>query len=189
VVKAVRERVRAGFAVSVTTREHRPDELDGVDYSFVSDAEFDDLIDSGRLLEWASYGGHRYGTPVSEVERVIGDGDDVILDIENEGARQIRTRRPDATLIFVLPPSPDELERRLRARGDTSEPDIRRRLAVAEQQIADAETLYDHHVVNDRLDTAISQVVSILGSPSPPRRDAPAPSDPEDRTPRSQPTT
>ena len=155
----------AYFSVSVTTRTRRPGERDGEDYSFVGDDAFDELVSGGALLEWAEYGGNRYGTPRSEVVAALERGRHVVVDIENDGARQVKAAFPAAVLVFIMPPSRRELERRLRARGDTTQQDTSRRLAVVEEQIRDAERCYDHLVVNDRLDNAISQVVSILEAP------------------------
>ncbi|MCH7845419.1 MAG: guanylate kinase [Acidobacteria bacterium] len=163
VVDVVLERSGATFSVSATTRAPRPGERDGEDYLFVTDARFDELVAAGELLEWADYGGHRYGTPGAPVLEHIAAGEDVLLDIENVGAHQVRAAYPDAVLLFILPPSLEELERRLRKRGDTSEQDVERRLAVASEQIEDAKATFDHLVVNDDLQTAIYQVLSILG--------------------------
>ena len=162
IVEAVLERTRAGFSVSATTRPSRPGERDGVDYHFVDRDRFGAMVATGELLEWAEYGGHHYGTPVSEVMERLQAGIDVLLDIENNGAKQVKAAYGDALLIFILPPSIGELEERLRARGDTSDTDIDRRLAVAEAQIAEAHAVYDHVVVNDDLPTAIDRISSIL---------------------------
>ena len=162
IVEAVLERTRAGFSVSATTRPSRPGERDGVDYHFVDRDRFGAMVAAGELLEWAEYGGHHYGTPVSEVMERLQAGIDVLLDIENNGAKQVKAAYGDALLIFILPPSIGELEERLRARGDTSDTDIDRRLAVAEAQIAEAHAVYDHVVVNDDLPTAIDRISSIL---------------------------
>jgi len=162
IVEAVLERTGAGFSVSATTRPSRPGERDGVDYHFVDRGRFDAMVAAGELLEWAEYGGHHYGTPVSEVMERLQAGIDVLLDIENDGAKQVKAAYGDALLIFILPPSIGELEERLRARGDTSDTDIARRLAVAEAQIVEAHDVYDHVVVNDDLPTAIDRISSIL---------------------------
>ena len=168
VIDGVLERTNAGFSVSATTRSPRPGETDGVDYWFVDHREFADLIDAGGMLEWADYGGYRYGTPRAPVVEVLASGAHVILDIENDGAHQVQSAYPAAVLVFLMPPSRDELERRLRSRGDTPDGDIDRRLAVADEQMIDARESYDHLVVNDNLESAISQVVSILGEPATP---------------------
>jgi guanylate kinase len=168
VIDAVLERTGATFSVSATTRSPRPGEVDGEDYWFVDQQAFSDLVASGGMLEWAEYGGYRYGTPRAPVVETLTDGTHVILDIENDGAHQVKQAYPAATLVFLMPPSRAELEHRLRARGDTADRDIERRLAVADEQILDAHEFYDELVVNDDLESAISQVVSILGEPATP---------------------
>ncbi len=173
-VDAVLERSGAGFSVSATTRSPRPGEADGVDYWFVDHDAFTDLVESGAMLEWAEYGGHRYGTPRGPVVETLKGGSHVILDIENDGAHQVKEAYPAAILVFLMPPSRDELERRLRSRGDTSESDIARRLAVADEQIIDATETYDYLVVNDDLESAIARVVSILRRPATPDRSSDA---------------
>jgi guanylate kinase len=188
VVEGVVERTGAEFSVSATTRNSREGEVDGRDYFFVGDEAFDELVAGDRLVEWAEYGGNRYGTLRSELTDRLGEGRDVVLDIENEGARQVRASMPEAVLVFIVPPSRFELERRLRDRGDTSDDDIARRLAIADRQIGDAEQQYDHLVVNDDLETAISRVVSILGGPTPSGTGLDAPSDGEGPKPRSKPS-
>jgi len=170
VIDGVLERTQSGFSVSATTRAPRPGEVDGIAYWFVDHDEFVDLVDSGGMLEWAEYGGYRYGTPRAPVVEVLESGSHVILDIENDGAHQVQAAYPAAVLVFLMPPSRVELERRLRARGDTSDGDIERRLAVADEQMIDARESYDHLVVNDNLGGAISQVVSILEESATPDR-------------------
>ena len=166
VIDAVLEQSGASFSVSATTRASRPGEVDGEDYRFVDQDTFTELVRSGGMLEWAEYGGYRYGTPRAPVLDVLDQGIHVVLDIENDGAHQVKQTFPSAVLVFLMPPSRQELERRLRNRGDTSEPDIERRLAVADEQIRDAREHYDHLVVNDELETAIYQIVSILQAPA-----------------------
>lgn len=166
VIDAVLERSGARFSVSATTRAPRPGEIDGQDYRFVDQETFSDLVRSGGMLEWAEYGGYRYGTPREPVLDVLDRGIHVVLDIENDGAHQVKRAYPSALLVFLMPPSRDELERRLRSRGDTSEHDIDQRLAVADEQILDAREHYDHLVVNDELENAISRVLSILQAPA-----------------------
>ncbi|MEA3502397.1 MAG: guanylate kinase [Actinomycetota bacterium] len=166
VIDAVLERSGARFSVSATTRAPRPGEIDGEDYRFVDQETFSDLVQSGGMLEWAEYGGYRYGTPREPVLDVLDRGIHVVLDIENDGAHQVKRAYPSALLVFLMPPSRDELERRLRSRGDTSEHDIEQRLAVADEQILDAHEHYDHLVVNDELENAISRVLSILQAPA-----------------------
>lgn len=137
-----------------------------MDYHFIGRQEFLDAIASNQVLEWAEYGGNLYGTMKDQVESATAAGSNVILDIENDGAGQVRERFEDAVLIFVTPPDLDELEKRLRGRGDTAESDVQLRLAVAARQIAEAQDLYDHIVENRGLDTAIDQVLDILRFPS-----------------------
>jgi guanylate kinase len=164
ILAEVRKSVNFFFSVSMTTRMRRPHELDGVHYRFVDRETFEHAVEAGELLEWAEYGGNLYGTPKMPVLEALARGEHVLFDIENKGAQQIRDAYDDAVLVFVLPPSLEELESRLRRRGDTSEEDISRRLAVAEHQIATAADLYDFQVVNDSIATAAAEMVSILMS-------------------------
>jgi guanylate kinase len=168
VIDGVLDRTGAAFSVSATTRSPRPGEVDGEDYWFVDHHAFSELVASGGMLEWAEYGGYRYGTPRALVIEKLTAGTHVILDIENEGAHQVKESHPSAILVFLMPPSRAELEHRLRSRGDTTDHDIARRLAVADEQILDAREFYDHLVVNDNLEGAIAQVVSILEGPATP---------------------
>lgn len=147
--------------MSVTTRRPRPGERDGVDYFFVSDERFDELIASHGLLEWAEVFGHRYGTPAEPIRTALESGRDALLEIDVQGASWVRKRAPDAVLIFLQPPSLEELERRLRTRGTETEGKLRRRLAQAEAEMADA-AWFDHVVVNDDVERATAQVAAIL---------------------------
>ncbi len=162
ILAAVLDRTDTRFSVSATTRQPREGELDGVDYHFVTIEEFERAIDEDEVLEWAEYGGHLYGTMRDEVVPILDRGVNVILDIENEGAKQVRRAYPDALLVFISPPSLDELARRLYGRGDTSQCDVERRLSVAASQIEEAPHVYDEIVENDRLDEAIARVLDIL---------------------------
>jgi guanylate kinase len=164
ILRAVLDATPIEFSTSATTREPRGYEVDGREYHFIERSDFESRIDSGEVLEWAVYGGNLYGTLLAEVVPVLDDGRDVLLDIENEGGKQIKSSFPGAVLIFISPPDLTELERRLRGRGDTSEGDIERRLSVAREQIREAEEVYDHIVLNDDLDAAIGRVVDILTS-------------------------
>ncbi len=164
VVAALAQRMPFHFSVSWTTRNRRPGEVDGVDYVFVSRGAFEEGIAAGNFLEWAEYSGHLYGTPRAAVLAHLDKGEHVLLDIENDGAGQVKRSYPQARLVFILPPSRDELERRLRSRGDTSDTDIARRLAVADTQIAEAEQNFDHLVVNRDIDTVADEIVSILAA-------------------------
>ena len=164
VVQALTERMTFHFSVSWTTRERRPGEQDGVDYVFVDRPRFEDAIAAAGFLEWAEYSGHLYGTPRAAVLAHLSAGEHVLLDIENDGAGQVKAAYPDAVLVFILPPSPAELERRLRDRGDTSESDIKERLSVASAQIEEAEWKFDHRVVNAEVGVVADEIVSILTS-------------------------
>ena len=129
---------------------------------FVTPDEFEAARVAGRLLENAEYGGNLYGTPRAQVLANLDAGENVLLDIENDGAGQVKEAYPEAVLVFLVPPSLAELERRLRERGDTDAESIRRRLAVAESQIADAKANFDHLVVNDNIEAAVARVTGIL---------------------------
>ena len=162
IVEGVREKFPFEFSVSATTRPARTGEEDGVDYFFVDEAEFDLMVEAGDFLEWAFYNDRRYGTLRSQVIDTLEAGNDVVLDIEVQGAAQVRERHPGALMIFIEPPSLEILEERLRARGDTDSEEVARRLAIAEREMAAASGLFDHSVVNDDLTTAIAVVVGIL---------------------------
>ena len=168
VVRRVREKVPDLYlSVSVTTRPPRPIERPGIDYVFVDDAEFDRMIAAGELLEWAEVFGSRYGTPAEPIRRERDAGRDVVLEIDVQGAGQVRRAVPDAVLIFLEPPSLDELRRRLESRGTEDAERLERRLATAEREL-DARPWFDHVVVNDDLERASSQVAAIIqGSRSP----------------------
>jgi guanylate kinase len=149
------------LSVSATTRDARPGEVDGRDYYFVDPDNFDKLIDSGGLLEWAEIFGNRYGTPREPVERALAQGHSVITEVDVQGARQIRAARPDAFLLFIKPPGLEELERRLRSRGTETDEQVGRRLAKASEELA-AEPEFDATVVNDDLDHAAAEVIGII---------------------------
>ncbi len=164
IVESVLDATPSSFSVSATTRAPRTGELDGVDYYYVDRAAFEKMVENGEILEWAEYGGNLYGTLRSSVLPILESGRNVILDIENEGAKQIRTSFPQAVLIFIAPPSIVSLAERLAGRGDTSSMDIALRLAAATQQIAEAPVVYDFIVENADLEQAISDVLDILGA-------------------------
>jgi len=153
------------FSVSVTTRARRASERDGVDYRFVSDREFDALLGAGELLESAEYSGFRYGTPKAPVMTMLDGGNDVLLDIEVNGAMQVKTAFPAAVTIFVTPPSRGTLEERLRGRGDTDEDQIALRLRIAEWQLREAVERFDHVVVNSNVDATVAEILRILDGP------------------------
>jgi guanylate kinase len=149
------------LTVSHTTRQARPGESDGKDYFFTSRERFRSMIEEDHFLEWAEVYGKFYGTSADAVESVSQSGFDAILDIDVQGAMQVREKRPDAVLIFIVPPSEEEQERRLRGRGTESEEDVGRRLEAARQELAFADD-YDYCVVNDKLAEAVESVRTII---------------------------
>ncbi len=152
----------AWVSVSATTREPREGEREGVDYFFVTDAEFDAMIADDALLEWATvHGEHRYGTPRAPVQRHLADGVPCILEIDLAGARQVRASMPDALFVFVEPPSWEELVRRLELRATEDADERARRLATARIEMAAAGE-FEHVVVNDDLDTVVDEVHELL---------------------------
>lgn len=165
IIRRLLESTDLVFSVSATTRPPRPGERHGADYLFMSEEGFGELRDSGDLLEWAVYNGYSYGTPAAPVDAAVREGRTALLDIELIGARQVRERRPEAKMIFIAPPSPEELEARLRGRGDTPEREITGRLAIASAQLAEATELFDHIVVNDDLDVAAEEVANLISGP------------------------
>ncbi len=159
------------FSVSHTTRRKRPSERDGVDYHFVDEARFRELVDSGAFLEWARYSGHLYGTSRQAIDGTLAAGRDVLLEIDIQGARQMRDRRDDARLIFFVPPSIEALKQRLRARGTDPEDEIECRLRAAEREF-EALRWFDYAVMNDDLERAIENTLEIIRSEREGRRDA-----------------
>lgn len=147
--------------MSATTREPRPGEADGVDYHFLSEDEFERRVDVGEFVEHASYSGRRYGTLRSELQRSLEAGRPVVLEIEVQGARQVRDAVPDAVQIFIAPPSEDALRARLIGRG-TDEPEaVEARLATAREELA-AQREFPHVVVNDRLEDAVKALEEVV---------------------------
>lgn len=149
------------LSVSATTRSPREGEVDGKDYFFLSRAQFDGLVEQDKMLEHAEYCGNCYGTPSEPIEKWQAEGCDVILEIDVQGGSQIKRKRPDCVSIFVLPPSLEVLESRLRRRGTESEEAICKRLAAAKLEIAQA-IHYDYIIVNDDLEPAVDQMAGIL---------------------------
>ncbi len=149
------------LSVSATTRQPRPGEVDGEHYYFVSRDVFQSMIDKGELLEWAEFAGNYYGTPKLPVEVQIERGNQVILEIELEGARQIARSFPQALKIFIMPPSDEELERRIRGRAQDDEAAIARRLNRARVELAAANE-FDICIVNDDLENALSELEAVL---------------------------
>jgi guanylate kinase len=149
------------LSVSVTTRSPRPGEIPDRHYFFVSPGKFRAMIDNNELLEFAEYAGHFYGTPAAEVDRKLSEGKNVILEIDIRGGYQIRKARKDVVLVFLVPPTLAELERRLRKRGTESEESIRKRLAIAANEFRNIRD-YDYIVVNDTVDNAVARLQAIL---------------------------
>lgn len=150
-----------GYSVSATTRPIRPNERDGVDYYFLTRAEFVRRRDAGEFVEWATYGGELYGTLRSEIDRIFARGRHAVLDIEIEGARQIRASFPNSVHLFVLPPSAEVLISRLTGRNTEAATLVRERIARAADELA-AVVEYDYVVVNQELVIAVAQVAAIL---------------------------
>ena len=149
------------LSVSTTTREPRPGEVEGIDYYFVSRAEFEQAIAAGELLEWAEYAGNYYGTPKARVQEQLDQGKWVLLEIEVVGAREIAKIFANALRLFILPPSITELEQRIRERGTNSEASIAQRLAIAQAEIA-ASDEFDLAIVNQDLEQAIAEVEAAI---------------------------
>ncbi len=159
-------RENLGFSISATTREPRSGEKDGADYHFLTVDEFVKRRERGEFLEWAEYSGNLYGTLEAEVDRVLGEGCHAVLDIEVEGAKQVRERRSDVVSIFVLPPSAERLVERLVGRDqDTADSKVRTRLKRALEEVREASE-YDYVVVNDDRTQAVSEVAAIIDSES-----------------------
>ena len=152
-------------SVSVTTRPPRRGEVPGIHYHFVDDAQFDRLVESGQLLEWARFTGCRYGTPREPVVEKLAAGIPVLLEIEPQGARQVRAAMPHARFVFLAPPSWEELVRRLRHRGTEAPELVERRLAAAREELAQQDS-YDVTLVNTDVDTVSAELVTLMQSPT-----------------------
>lgn len=150
-------------SVSATTRKPREGEVDGVDYYFVDRKDFERTAEGGGFLEWAEYSGNLYGTPVASVQRHLDEGKNVILEIEVQGAFQVKEAAPEAELIFIAPPSVEELERRLRGRGTEDDATIARRMETARMELS-CEMEYDKTFVNDDLDAVVSEIASYMAA-------------------------
>ena len=160
ITKAIADHPDFWVSVSATTRSPRSGERDGVDYFYISDDEFQRRISANEFLEWAEFAGSKYGTPASAVNEKLSKGLNVILEIEIEGARQVRKSSPEAKLVFIAPPSWEELVKRLEGRGTDSEERRAERLALAQEEMA-AQNEFDFVVVNDQLERVIEQLVSL----------------------------
>ncbi len=161
VFKAIEGRKDMCFSISATTRKPRPGETDGVEYFFVDLERFQEMVDNDELLEHAEYVANRYGTPRRYVEEQLSKGMNVILDIEVQGARQVNEKMPDAVKIFIIPPSLDELKRRLEGRGTDTARAIEARLIRARQEYKEAD-FYDYIIINDDADVAAQEFNAII---------------------------
>jgi len=157
----VRRRSDILFSVSATTRAPRPGEIDGTDYQFLGRREFESLIEAGDLLEWAEVHGELYGTPRENLRQAWDGAAHLLLDIDVQGARQVREREPASVLVFLLPPTAEILVKRLRQRGSEDDEKVRRRLRTALSEL-EAVKEFDYVVVNDDLDLTVSAVEAIL---------------------------
>ena len=161
-IRSLRERVpELELSVSATTRAPRPGEEDGVAYHFLTDADFQRRVEAGEFVEHATYSGRRYGTLRAELDRRTRDGHPVVLEIEVQGARQVRQAMPEATQVFIAPPSEDALKTRLVGRGTDSPEDVARRLETAREELA-AQHEFSHVVVNDRLEDAVAELEALV---------------------------
>ena len=161
VFKAINGREDMCFSTSVTSRKPRPGEIDGREYFFIDRERFEKMVESDELLEHAVYVGNYYGTPRKFVEDKLDAGNSVFLDIEVQGARQVKEKKPDAVMVFLIPPTLDELRKRLEKRGTESEETICNRLSRAREEYAEAD-FYDYIVVNDDPDIAAAELNAIL---------------------------
>ena len=160
--KMMQQRSDLTFSVSATTRDPRPSEIEGVHYYFVTREKFEEMIASHEFLEYDAHNKHYYGTPRAQAEEKRENGH-VLLDIEPKGARQVKDAAPDAVLFFIMPPSMEELERRLRGRGDTPEDQIQIRLERALWEM-EQRSWYDHVVVNDDADRCADEILKIISN-------------------------
>lgn len=161
-IRAALEEVESlAYSVSATTRAARPGEADGEDYIFLSREEFERWIDEGRFLEWAEYSGNLYGTLEPPVDRLLEAGVSVILEIELQGARQVRKRRPDAEMVFVSAPSLEETRRRLAGRSTETVDAVRRRMDAAQVEV-EARAEFDHEVINGELERSRAAMIDLI---------------------------
>ena len=150
------------FSVSATTRKPRDGEVDGVHYNFKTKEEFEHDIETGEMLEYASFSGNYYGTPRSAIEQRISEGKDVVLDIEIQGAKNVKNILPEAVLIYILPPSIEELKRRLIGRNTEDAESLERRFKTAYKELHEAPDMYDYFIVNDVVDNAATKIKDII---------------------------
>lgn len=159
--KVLEKRSGIVLSVSATTRKPRPGEIDGVHYHFMTKEEFKKLVENDEVLEWAEFAGNYYGTLKSEVERITSEGKDIVLEIEVQGAIQVKEKIPDCIMIFISPPSFEELEKRLTGRGTEPPEIIQKRLNIAKSEL-EHKNLFDYQVINDNLDRAVMEVEAII---------------------------
>jgi guanylate kinase len=161
-IRTLRERMpELELSVSATTRAPRPGEEDGIDYHFLTDADFERRVDAGEFVEHAAYSGRRYGTLRAELDRRLRAGHPVVLEIEVQGARQVRKTLPEAVQIFIAPPSREALRTRLVGRGTDDAEQVEERLRTADREL-EARDEFAHVVVNDRLDDAVEELVGVV---------------------------
>ena len=161
IMKEIIQRYPYFLSISATTRAPRQGEINGVDYYFHTKEEFESMIEQGELIEWAEYVGNYYGTPKKAVEKQLNDGKDVLLEIEMQGGMLVKEQFPEAVLLFVTPPSFDELKRRLVGRGTETEEQIDKRMQRATEEVVYMDS-YDYLVINDDLEQAIENVHAII---------------------------
>ena len=162
--KVMERRGDLSFSVSATTRPPRPGEIEGFHYYFISKEKFEEMIREDAFLEYDAHNDNYYGTPMAQLNDKLRCGS-VLLDIEPVGAKNVKEKRDEAVLIFIMPPSVEELERRLRGRGDTSDEQIEIRMERAKWEL-EQRTWYDHVVVNDNLDTCVEELLKIIAAES-----------------------
>lgn len=149
------------LSVSATTRNPRPNEADGINYHFFSKEKFQELINNDELIEWAEFAGNYYGTYESVVEQTLNSGKDLIVEIEVQGALQIKQKRKDAILIFILPPSIEELKNRLKGRKTETEEVIKKRLSIVDSEYKKKD-MFNYQIINDKLSTSITKLENII---------------------------
>ncbi|MBP5199452.1 MAG: guanylate kinase [Schwartzia sp.] len=159
----LKEQEDVAYSVSATTREPRTGEQEGVNYYFLSRGEFEAMIENGELLEWAEVYGNYYGTPLKKIEEKLSKGQDILLEIDTQGALNVQKKFPNGVYVFILPPSIEELAKRLRGRGTDSEEAMERRLAAAAGEIAVARE-YAYTIVNDTVEHSVQTLAAIVSA-------------------------